>query len=128
MAKINFSITPKEGATEQFFKRAKWNFILPLFMKYGDLGVMALAEATPKDTGETANSWRYQIKHDKYKWELIFLNDEIVGHNTVLAIILQYGHLSRSGSFVEGRDYINPAIQPIFDNIQSDFEKELNAL
>lgn len=127
MAKINFEITPKSGDTEHFFKQAKRSFIAPLFKSYGGKGVSALAAATPRDTGKTASSWRYEITHDRNRWELTFLNDEVVGH-TVIAIILQYGHLTRSGSFVEGVDYINPAIQPIFNGLQAEIEGELNAL
>lgn len=127
MAKIEFKFSPKEGETEQFFTRAKRNFIKPLFDRYGKQGVSALAAATPRDTGLTASSWRYEITHERDRWSLTFLNDDVVGF-TVIAIILQYGHLTRSGSFVEGIDYINPAIQPIFNGIQTELERELNAL
>ena len=127
MAKINFEFKPKDGPTEQFFSKARKIQIKPLYEKWGQLGVNALAAATPKDTGLTASSWRYEIIHTRDIWTLSFLNNDVVGY-TVVAIILQYGHVSKSGGFVPGQDYINPAIQPIFDGLQSELEGVLNAL
>lgn len=84
--------------------------------KYAREGVAALASATPVDEGLTARSWRYEIKSSKGIAEISFYNDNIQD-GVPIAIILQYGHGTRNGGWVQGRDYINPAIQPIFDKI-----------
>lgn len=83
---------------------------------YGQMGVEALQAATPTDTGETARSWSYEITQDKNRATITWTNSHIVDHVNI-AIILQYGHATRNGSWVEGRDYINPALQPLFDKM-----------
>lgn len=92
--------------------------------RYGRMGVEALTNATPKDSGETAKSWGYKIEHNRGKSSLIFYN-ECENDGVIIAIILQYGHATRNGSWVEGRDYINPAIQPIFDLMSDELWKEV---
>lgn len=92
--------------------------------KYGREGVAALAAATPVDTGETKASWQYDIVREKKTVSLVFSNThEVNGVN--IAIILQYGHGTGNGGWVEGRDYVNPAIQPIFDKILDQILKEV---
>lgn len=81
--------------------------------------------ATPVDTGLTASSWYYSIVHDGDKIRLEFCNSNVQKDWCPIAIILQYGHAARDGSWVEGRDYINPAIQPIFDKLAKDAWKEV---
>lgn len=94
--------------------------------KFGKEGVEALREATPKDTGLTSILWNYEIEMpEPGKLRLVFTNDNVVGGWAPVAILLQYGHSSRSGSWVEGRDYINPAIQPIFDRISAQAWQEV---
>jgi hypothetical protein len=83
---------------------------------YGRKGVDALASATPTESGETAACWGFEIKQGKGTVELCWTNSHIV-NGVNIAIILQYGHGTGTGGFVEGRDYINPAIAPIFDEI-----------
>lgn len=84
--------------------------------RYAQKGVEALRDATPKDTGLTADSWGYKIESDNNRTAIIFTNSHIEkGVN--IAIILNYGHGTRNGGYVQGRDYINPAIQPIFDEL-----------
>ena len=95
--------------------------------KYGREGVAALASATPVDTGLTASSWRYEIQHGNDSVSIAFYNDNIQ-NGVPIAIILQYGHGTRNGGYVEGRDYINPAIKPIFDKITEDAWKEVTRL
>lgn len=96
-------------------------------MKYGQKGVEALRDATPKDSGLTADSWYYQItKRQDGSISIEFLNSNVVD-GIPIAIILQYGHGTRNGGYVEGRDYINPAIRPIFDEIAEDLWKEVTA-
>lgn len=92
--------------------------------KYGQLGVAALSSATPKDTGKTANSWRYEIVQTRQSIKIVFHNDNIQ-NGVPIAILLQYGHATVNGVWVEGRDYINPAIQPIFDDIAENAWKEV---
>lgn len=91
---------------------------------YGREGVEALASMTPRDTGETAKSWYYKINRDKDVVTLSFHNSH-VNDGVNIAVILQYGHGTRNGGYVEGIDYINPAIRPIFNKIAEDAWKEV---
>ena len=92
--------------------------------KFGEQGVAALSAATPVDTGETASSWYYEIKNQNGKATISFCNSNIE-NGVPIAIILQYGHGTRNGGYVEGRDYINPAIQPLFDQIAENAWREV---
>ena len=92
--------------------------------KYGREGVAVLASFTPKDSEKTADSWRYEISRSDQSVSITFLNSNI-NKDVPIAIILQYGHGTRNGGWVRGRDYINPAIQPIFDKIANDAWKEV---
>lgn len=95
--------------------------------KYGKEGVAALASATPVDSGLTANSWYYEIEQGKGFASITFYNSNV--HRGInIAIILQMGHGTGTGGWVEGRDYINPAIQPIFDRIVDNAWKEVTSL
>lgn len=85
--------------------------------KYGKMGVEALRNATPVDTGKTANSWDYVIEHSSDGAKLIWTNDSTIKDGDSIAILLQYGHGTNGGGLVIGRDYINPAIQPLFDEM-----------
>lgn len=91
--------------------------------KYGRRGVAALRNATPKDEGITADSWSYEIE----KNTLYFKNDNIVD-GFVVAVGLQYGHGTKNGGYIQGTDYINPELKPIFDQIVKDFVEEVNRL
>ena len=95
--------------------------------KYGREGVVALASATPVDSGLTANSWSYKIERQNGSVSISFYNSNI-NKGVPIAIILQYGHGTRNGGWVEGRDYINPAIQPIFDKIADAAWKEVTSV
>ena len=110
-----------------FLERAKETVYLGDLNKYGRQGVAALAAATPIDSGETAESWYYEIENNKESATITFYNSN-VQNGVPIAIILQYGHGTRNGGWVEGRDYINPAIQPIFDQIVDDAWREVNKL
>jgi hypothetical protein len=92
--------------------------------KYGREGVAALASATPVDSGLTASSWYYKIEHTNGSTKITFHNSNIQ-NGVPIAIILQYGHGTGTGGWVEGRDYINPAVQPIFDKILKDAWEEV---
>ena len=107
-----------------FLERAKETVYLGDLNKYGRQEVAALASATPVDTGKTASSWSYKIENNNGSVSISFENSN-VQDGVPIAIILQYGHGTRNGGWVEGRDYINPAIQPIFDQIVNDAWKEV---
>jgi len=108
----------------RWLERAKEKLRLGILDKYGQEGVSALSSATPVDSGVTASSWRYEIQNGPQGAKLSFHNDNI-NKGVNIAIILQYGHGTGTGGWVEGRDYINPAIQPIFDEIVENAWKEV---
>lgn len=110
-----------------WLEHAKEKFRIGILDKYGKMGVDALRAATPVDSGETANSWRYEIQNTDSGATLTFHNDHING-NVNIAVILQYGHGTGTGGWVEGRDYINPAIQPVFDQIADEAWKEVTTV
>ncbi len=107
-----------------FLERAKNAIHIGDLDKYGKAGVAALSSATPVDTGLTASSWSYEIENKNGSVIIIFKNSNIQ-NGVPIAIILQYGHGTRNGGWVQGRDYINPAIQPIFDEIANNAWKEV---
>lgn len=100
----------------RFLEKAKGAAHLSVLDKYGREGVAALSSATPVESGKTADSWFYEIERKKGSATIVFKNSN-VSNGVPIAIILQYGHGTGTGGWVEGRDYINPAIQPIFDKI-----------
>lgn len=108
----------------RWFENLKQIAHLSILDKYGKEGVAALASATPKDSGLTANSWDYTIERSSGSAKIIFENSN-VNKGVNIAIILQYGHGTGTGGWVEGRDYINPAIQPIFDRIAEEAWEEV---
>lgn len=95
--------------------------------KYAQRGVDALASATPVDSGLTASSWYYKIKDENGRVTISFCNSNIQ-NGVPIAIIIQYGHGTGTGGWVEGRDYINPSIQPIFNEIANEAWREVTAL
>lgn len=131
MSAITFKSKGDFSKTTRWFERVKNVFNVGELDKYGKAGVAALAEATPKDSGLTAASWDYEIRHDKAKGRatISFINTNMVGvggrYEVPVAIILQYGHATKNGGWVEGVDYINPAIRPIFDAIADNAWKEV---
>jgi hypothetical protein len=95
--------------------------------KYGREGVAALASATPVDSGVTASSWDYEVKQGNGVTIISFTNSNI-NRGVPIAIILQYGHGTGTGGWVQGRDYINPAIQPVFDRLANEAWREVTQL
>lgn len=93
--------------------------------KYGRLGVEALRSATPRDTGKTAESWSYEIVEEPGRTSIYWRNNNVIDGWANIAVLIQYGHATRNGGWVQGRDYINPAIRPIFDKIADDVWKEV---
>ena len=113
---ISFHQKGNFSKTTRYLERAKEAIHLGYLDEYGRAGVAALAAATPVDSGLTANSWYYKIENRSGSAKIVFHNSNIQ-NGVPIAIILQYGHGTRNGGWVQGRDYINPAIQPIFDEI-----------
>ena len=121
---ITFTQKGDFSRTSKFFERCLNVIKLGELDKYGRQGVVALALATPRDTGKTAESWKYEIVRSKDSASIRWYNtNENRGVN--IAVILQYGHGTRNGGYVRGRDYINPAIQPLFDEIAETAWKEI---
>ena len=114
MGALTFKHKGNFDKTEGFFKRS--HSLTHKLDKYGQRGVEALSNATPVDTGLTASSWRYVIIEEKEGVRLEFHNDNIQ-NGVPIAVIIQYGHATGGGGWVEGRDYINPVIRPLFDEM-----------
>lgn len=110
--------------TEEFFSKALKADYRTILDIYGQKGVAALRSATPKDSGETADSWGYLVERRNGKWRITFTNTNIK-NGVNIAIILNYGHGTASGAYVAGRNYIEPALRPIFDRLADDVWKEV---
>ena len=111
-------------STEQWLRKFNTKRLISKLSKYGEMGVSALREATPKDTGLTAASWGYELEFSDNRAEIHWINTNF-NHYVNIAIILQYGHGTGTGGWVEGRDYINPAMRPVFDKIAESAWKEV---
>lgn len=121
---ISFRLKGDFSKTSRFLEKVKNAVRRGDLDKYGQQGVAALASATPVDTGKTAQSWEYRISNTRDSVTITFHNTNIQ-NGVPIAIVIQYGHGTGNGGWVEGRDYINPAIQPIFDKILNDVWKEV---
>lgn len=121
---IEFKHKGDWSKTAGFLERAKNIVRIGVLDRYGREGVAALASATPVDTGLTASSWTYEITRTRGSVSINFKNTNIQ-NGVPIALILQYGHGTRNGGWVEGRDYINPAIQPIFDRLAKELWGEV---
>lgn len=110
--------------TFKFLEKVKNLKIEEILRKYGELGVSALSVATPVDTGLTASSWSYQVSASGSGAKIEWMNSN-VNKGVNIAVILQYGHGTGTGGYVQGRDYINPAMRPIFDQIANEVWKEV---
>lgn len=122
---ISFGSKGGFSKTEKFLKKSLGRSYKSVLERYGKAGVTALASATPVESGVTASSWSYEIIQNDSSISVVWHNENIQkGVN--IAIILQYGHATRNGGYVEGVDYINPALKPIFDNLAKAAWKEVN--
>lgn len=110
--------------TEKFLNSMKSEKYFKILDRYGKLGVQALSNATPVDSGKTAASWNYEIKSYEGGRAIYWTNSNI-NKNVNIAIILQYGHGTRNGGYVVGRDYINPAMRPVFDEMAEEVWREV---
>lgn len=122
---IRFKQHGNFSKTEKFFERCKNLFKLGILDKYGREGVNALSMATPVDSGKTASSWRYEVINTNGNLSIGWVNDEVTSEGTPIAVLIQYGHGTRNGGYVQGRDFINPAIKPVFDKIADELWKEV---
>ena len=121
---IKFKVSGDFSKTKNSLKKLKNVSELETLEKYGQLGVEALRAATPKKTGKTANSWDYEIVKEGDKASIYWTNSNI-NKNVNIAFILQYGHGTKQGTYVQGIDYINPAMRPVFESIANDAWKEV---
>ena len=114
--RVKFEVSGGFTKTERFLNRMKRREYLNVLDEFGRDGVQALRNATPVDSGATAEAWDYEIKRTRNYTEIVWTNSNI-NDGVPIAVILQYGHGTGTGGYVQGRDYINPALRPIFDKI-----------
>ena len=124
---IRFKQKGDFGKVSGYLERMRKGSVKRTLEKYGREGVDALSSATPMDSGHTAESWSYRITDRNGNVAIEFHNTNI-NEGVPIAIILQYGHGTGTGGWVEGRDYINPAIQPVFDKIAKEVWKEVTRI
>lgn len=113
---ISFDVTGDFRTTEDFLRKVQKVDILGVMKSFGEEGVAALSSATPTDTGLTAGSWGYDVQVNNGVYSISWTNTD-VENDFPVAIMLQYGYATGTGGYVQGRDYINPAMRPIFDDI-----------
>lgn len=124
MPSVTIKYTGDYTKTRNWLEKMKRDWLMKHLDKYGKEGVKALASATPVKTGKTAASWTYEIESGPGYSKIIWSNTNINGYVNI-ALILQMGHGTRTGGYVQGRDYINPAIRPIFDKLADEAWKEV---
>ena len=113
--------------TERYLRRLQQAQLFAVLEKYGSLGVNALSNATPVDSGETAGSWTYSIVQRPGYYSIRWHNSH-TNKGVPIAVLLQYGHGTGTGGYVQGRDYINPAVRPIFDQMANEAWKEVTKI
>lgn len=123
---ISIQVRGSFSNTEEFLRRMQRKSYLSVLQGYGQQGVAALRAATPEDSGLTAESWTYEIiqRRGYYSIQWLNMHTEEPGHIPI-AVLIQYGHGTKQGAWIPGRDYINPAIRPIFDQIASAMWREV---
>lgn len=119
---ISFEVKSDLPKMESYMKKAKSLDVNSLLFRCGEQGASALRSSTPVETGKTAGSWSYSVTKQKNGAKIEWHNSNI-NHGANIAIILQYGHGTRTGGYVQGRDYINPAMRPVFDGMIEDIKK-----
>lgn len=114
---ITVKSTGSFSKTEKYLKRMEKMDVLSILHAVGQHGVVALYQATPKNTGLTAISWSYRIEKRRRGWLVYWINTNTTTGETEVAVLLQYGHATGGGGYVQGIDYINPAMKPVFDQV-----------
>lgn len=127
MPVVSFNYKGDNSKTSKWLEKLKRADFLSKLDEYGQLGVTALSAATPQDTGQTAASWGYKIEYKDDGAIITWTNSNVV-RGVNIAVILQYGHGTRNGGYVQGIDYINPAMKPIFDGIAESAWKEVRSV
>ena len=124
---IKISVTGKYQNTKKWLKKLQHldEVIYPILREYGEWGLQNLRNYTPKDTGRTAESWYYKIEGKHGSYQLIFDNRNRTVEGTPIVLLLEYGHGTKSGTFVPGYDFIGPAIRPIFDELKEKVWEEV---
>lgn len=123
---LTISSTGSFKNTENFLDRMSKKSIFDTLSRYGEVGVKALEAATPYKSGKTSRSWSYEIEKTSTSYAIIWNNSNVV-NGTPIAVLIQVGHGTGTGGYVPGRDYINPALRPIFDQIASSVWKEVTS-
>ena len=124
---ISFTQKGSFNNTEKYLRRLKQADLFAVLNKYGSMGVNALSNATPADSGQTAGSWSYTIQQRKGYYSIRWHNSNNV-NGIPIAVLIQYGHGTGTGGYVQGRDYINPAIRPIFDQMANEAWREVTRI
>jgi hypothetical protein len=112
--------------TESFLRKMRNEDMFQSLDRFAREGVAALANATPVDSGITAASWSYEIQKSRGSYSITWTNDYMVDGRPIV-ILLQYGHGTGTGGYVQGRDFINPAIRPVFDRIADNVWKAVTS-
>jgi len=125
MPSMTYTYSGDLKGTRGFLNRLKQDRFVDRLDKYGQMGVKALRDATPRDTGKTANSWDYVIEQTKDSVTITWTNSN-ENRSIPIALLIQYGHATRNGGWISGIDYINPALKPIFEQIAMSAWKEVS--
>mgnify|MGYP006958158098 CR=1 FL=1 len=125
MPSMTYTYSGDLKGTRGFLNRLKQDRFIDRLDKYGQMGVKALRDATPRDTGKTANSWDYVIEQTKDSVTITWTNSN-ENRSVPIALLIQYGHATRNGGWISGIDYINPALKPIFEQIATSAWKEVS--
>ena len=120
-------IPPKFDKTLDYLNKLKNYDAMRILDKYGKMGVELLSGATPVRTGQTAKSWYYEIEHTKNRYKIKWNNSNI-SKGAVIAILIQYGHGTRNGGYVQGTDYINPELKKVFEEMSAEIRKEVSSI
>lgn len=124
---VSFSHKGDFKKTTMYLTDMKKTKFLKKLNEYGKMGVEALRNATPRRTGLTAESWSYEIEKQNGVYSIYWKNSNMAREQIAIALLIQYGHLTGNGTYIQGIDYINPALKPIFEQIANDAWKEVKA-
>lgn len=122
---IELRVTGNGKKTEDWLRKIARGDISAQLSKFGEEGVRALAAATPKDTGESAISWGYRVVKLRRGYKIEWYNNHVTDGGTPVVILVQYGHATGNGAYIQGRDFINPAMRPVFDRITNEIWKKV---